>query len=735
MSDVPIYIAGRGVISPIGCNVTETIESLSKGTCGLVPLTLFQTLQEQQPIVGQVRFSETAPDTPRTHQLARRAAEQALGDGPTPDAIVLGSTTGGILTTEALLESGVRDPEAYRYHGLATVTDDLARFCGCVGPAIAVSTACSSGAVAIKLAMQMLRTGRARRVLAGGVDALCRLTYFGFKSLQLVDASGARPFDAQRRGMSVAEGAAFLLLTTDPPSTAAPRLLGAGLSCDAYHATTPHPEGLGALAAMQAALADAGIDPQAIDYINLHGTGTIDNDSAEAKAVQTLFGMTPPLLSSTKGATGHTLAAAGAIEAVIGVESITHGVIPANVGLRRVDPELSLAPVTAPLHQPVRTILSNSFGFGGNNAALIIADPPGNQTSGQISGQTSPQTAVFPTVPLAIKDYACITGVGHTRDTMDAFFQAAPCTGCLGHAQLSQGLSPRMVRRLKRLPIMALALAKGACDPLGQADQPSAVCLGTGWGALSETYDFLQRLFETQQAFPSPTDFIGSVHNAPAGQIAMLLGARGANVTVSGGDYSFEQALLAATLTAEHSRDTILVIGADEHHCELSPLFDPCVGLSPTPSDGGGAVVLQRSTQGAGPSLAFIDYRFHQFDQGEGAEQAVKPLIDRLGGVSQLDKRFGAVMAGIPAAHAGQAGAQLSTFIQYSGFKGPVVDYRRWVGQFASASAVAVVLAIDIVKKGVVPGALCNCADVPLKGKGILVLGLGPCLTAVGVYP
>jgi 3-oxoacyl-[acyl-carrier-protein] synthase-1/3-oxoacyl-[acyl-carrier-protein] synthase II len=288
-----------------------------------------------------------------------------------------------------------------------------------------------------------------------------------------------------------------------------------------------------------------------------------------------------------------------------------------------------------------------------------------------------------------------------------------------------------MIRRLKRLPIMALALAKAACDPIAQVDRPSAVCLGTGWGALSETHDFLQRLFETRQAFPSPMDFIGSVHNAPAGQIAMLLGTRGANVTVSGGDYSFEQALLAASLTAGHNGDTILVVGADEHHPALSPVFDPCVGLAPLPSDGGGAVVLHSGTQGEGPSLVFIDYRSHQSEQ---PDQAVTALLDQLGGASHLDKRFGAVMAGIPAAYVRQAGAQLRAFLQHSGFKGPVVDYRRWTGQFASASAVAVVLSIEMVKRGVVPGALCDREDALLEGKGILVLGLGPHLTALGVY-
>jgi 3-oxoacyl-(acyl-carrier-protein) synthase len=162
-----------------------------------------------------------------------------------------------------------------------------------------VSTACSSGVVAIALALKMLRSGMFRTVLAGGVDSLSRLTYFGFHSLQLVDQTGCKPLDQNRQGMAVAEGAGMILLTTEKPVHYRAEILGAGLSCDAYHPAAPHPEGEGAFMAMQRALTDAGISPEAIDYINLHGTGTPDNDLAEAKAVGRVL-TTPPPLSSIK---------------------------------------------------------------------------------------------------------------------------------------------------------------------------------------------------------------------------------------------------------------------------------------------------------------------------------------------------------------------------------------------------------------------------------------------------
>lgn len=716
MSEIPIYIAGMGVVSALGLGVAETLQALRSGRCGLGPLNVFAPAAEAALPVGQVALADDPADPlPRTHRLAGLAADQALAADPRPvDAIVLGTTTGGILVTEALLEKGVADPAAYRHHGLGTVAETLARRCGCRGPLITVSTACSSGAAAIALAMALLQRGLARRVLAGGADSLCRLTYFGFKSLQLIDPRGARPLDQSRRGMSVAEGAGMLLLTREAPVDGAVQLLGAGLSCDAHHATAPHPEGQGALAAMQAALAEAGLAAADIGYINLHGTGTLDNDLAEARAVVSLFGERPPPLSSIKGATGHSLAASGAIEAVAAALAVTHGLAPANTGLAQVDPQLGLNPLMAPLGTPVAAVLSNSFGFGGNNAALVVGTG-GDRATG----------APSPRPPLTIAGSACITGAGHSQATWDAFTAGQDCGGCIADAPLCQGLPPRTIRRLKRLPKLALALAAQACQAVPAQGMPAAVSLGTAWGALSETHAFLQRLFETGQQFPSPTDFIGSVHNAPAGQIAMHLGARGANLTTSGGDASFEQALLAAELIADNPGRPILLLGVDEAHPVLSPLLDGSVRPSLL-SDGGGALLLRRGGS-AGPTISLLAYGF------DSGPEAVHHLIDRLGGAQAVRQAYGAILAGIPAAHGETAGRDLATFVSACGFDGPVIDYRRRIGQFGAASAVAAVLALHMVQGGTVPAGLADGGPCPLNGKGVLLLGLGPYLCAVRI--
>jgi 3-oxoacyl-(acyl-carrier-protein) synthase len=709
-----MYIAGMGVVSALGNGVAATIEALESPRQTLRPVVPFAIAAPPPLKVGMAVIEQADASVPRTHLLARMAADQALAlSGRPPDAIVVGSTTGGILTTEGLLEMKVADPSAYAFHGLGSLADDLARRCGCTGPVLTVSTACSSGAVAIKLALEILRGGRFKRVLVGAADSLSRLTYFGFKSLQLVDPEGARPLDLDRRGMSVAEGAAMLLLTSEQPEHPAIYILGAGLSCDAYHATSPQPEGEGARAAMLAALDDAGLSTADIDYVNLHGTGTRDNDLAEARAVLALFGDRLPLLSSTKGSTGHTLAAAGAIEAVIAAGAIEFGIGPGNAGFSTPDPDLQVTPLIQPLKTPLTTVMSNSLGFGGNNAAVII-------------GRSKPaSTARVETASghLAVVGTACITGAGHLAATLEAFRSGRACGGCLDDAAVTEGLPPRVIRRLKRLPKLALALALNACGP---SVRPTAVSLGTGWGALSETCDFLNRLAETGQAYPSPTDFVGSVHNAPAGQIAMQLGAKGANVTTSGGDCSFEQALWSAQLLTQHCTDSILVLGTDEYHPRLSPLFDLSV-CGAAAADGGGALLLQHSPA-PGVAVALVDYR-------SGADpDAVRALIERLGGARALRDTCGAILSGCPAAQRVSAQRQLAEFLAATRFTGPLIDYRRWIGEFAGASAVAAVMGVEMVRQGAVGAVHAGRGEPALNGKSVLLLGWGAYLTAVRIF-
>lgn len=718
---VRVFITGLGVISPLGRGREAVAAALSRGGRGIGQPRLLGPLQADQLPVGEISSFVTFGPLPRTHEMALLAARDAMaGRSEPPDAIVLGVATGGMPDTERLLRQNAIDPFLYRFHGIGSVAACVAREVGCRGPALTVSNACSSGSAALAVALEMLRSGEARSVLAGGADALCRLTYYGFHALQLVDAAGARPLDRDRRGMTVGEGAALLHLTAaeTPPEGALGELLGAGLSCDAYHPATPHPDGRGALQAMQRALADAGAHPSEIDYVNLHGTGTIDNDRSEARALTALFGPEMPPLSSTKGATGHALGAAGAIGAVIAAIAIGEGLIPANSGCDEPDPELGLHPVLRPLRKPVGKAMVNAFGFGGNNACVVIG------ASGRGSSGFEPKK----TIPLSIHGTACLTGAGDAEATMDRLFAGLSAKGIADAEALARHLPPREFRRMKRLQRLVLTLAYTACAGESEIPRPDGVFFGTGWGALSETHDFLKKLFDSEERFTSPIDFIGSVHNAAAGQAALRFGATGPNMTLSGGDYSFEQALMTAGLISPGHEASVLVIGADEHHPILSPLFDPPVHED-APADGGAAFFLSRAAGGKGTMAT----RF--FAYGHQNAVAIPSLIDRLGGRGGIAGRYGAVFAGLPAACARDARRQLDEFLAGSGFEGPVADYRRWTGEFASASAVAALMAARCIQRGEIPGKTVGRAVQSLQGQGILLLGLGEFITAVEVMP
>jgi len=326
----------------------------------------------------------------RNNRLAQLALEQD-GFSPAVQAAVqrhgsarigvfLGTSTSGILSSEIAYRH--RDPVTgalpaehdYQHtHNSFSLADFVRRYFALNGPAHVVSTACSSSAKVFGNAQRMIASGLIDAAIVGGVDSLCLTTLYGFNSLQLISSQPCRPFDAQRDGISMGEGAAFVLVERADQALADDILLGGiGESSDAHHMSSPHPEGLGARLAMEAALRMAGLQPADIDYINLHGTSTPSNDAAEDKGVSTVFGERTPC-SSTKGHTGHTLGAAGGIEAVICALALRHGFAPAGVGTQELDPRLSCRYLLANLDQPMRHVLSNSFGFGGSNCSLVFS--------------------------------------------------------------------------------------------------------------------------------------------------------------------------------------------------------------------------------------------------------------------------------------------------------------------------------------------------------------------------
>nr|WP_312306118.1 beta-ketoacyl-[acyl-carrier-protein] synthase family protein [Pulveribacter sp.] len=394
----PLLLSATTLTTCLGRGLAAHAEALRTGRSGLRPCD-FETVQ-LDTWIGEVEgVDATALPASlqeydcRNNRLALagleadgfvervRAAVQRYGSRRV--GVFLGTSTSGILETE--LAYRARDaatgalPASVRYataHCPFSVTDFVRQYLGLEGLALTISTACSSSAKVFAAAARQMALGTIDAAVVGGVDSLCLTTLYGFASLQLTSTQPARPYDARRDGISIGEAAAFALLErADAAQGGGVWLLGTGESSDAHHMSAPHPEGLGARLAMQAALRSAGLAPQQLDYVNLHGTATPANDAAEGLAMAALFGAGVPC-SSTKGATGHTLGAAGAVEAVIAALALTHGWIPGSPGTQVLDEALALDYRLAGSAAPLRTVLSNSFGFGGSNCALVLGARP-----------------------------------------------------------------------------------------------------------------------------------------------------------------------------------------------------------------------------------------------------------------------------------------------------------------------------------------------------------------------
>jgi 3-oxoacyl-[acyl-carrier-protein] synthase II len=387
-----VAITGLGILSALGRGIAAHQEALRAPRSPFSGVTRFSTQGIPESPAAQVQdelFTQLPHDS-RTDALALTAATDALEDaafgaGSTPERglIVLGTTTGGLDRSEGeYLRAGMSASQAVRdagrRHSAGAVADRIAQRLLIQGERHTFSTACSSSANALGFAAQKIHAG-APWALAGGVDALCALTYYGFQALRLLSPTPCQPFNRQRLGLSLGEGAAFAVL--EPEASARARgarvwayLEGWGCSADAHHMTAPEPSGRGAADAVRMALAAARLTPERIDYVNAHGTGTAANDRAESLALNAVFGERCPQVSSTKAMTGHTLGASGAIEAALTALSLSGGFLPPTLRLDDADPELRLAFVPPEgLRGDFQNAVSTSFGFGGNNAALVLS--------------------------------------------------------------------------------------------------------------------------------------------------------------------------------------------------------------------------------------------------------------------------------------------------------------------------------------------------------------------------
>jgi 3-oxoacyl-[acyl-carrier-protein] synthase II len=378
-----VAISGFGCVSPLGIGLDSTVENLRNSRDGISPVRLFSVSNSQAKTAGQIdeglrdraaTIVARSKRWTRAAQMILSALEEALAviPGFVPDCLVIGTTSGEMLLGEQFyraLASGLpawsatRRVRAYVPH--EPVMQAMSVF-GFHAPIRIVSNACASGTNALGLACQMIRAGAARRVIAGGYDALSQLVFAGFDCLRASTPEKCRPFDAHRTGLVLGEGAALFCLERGDSGLC---ITGYGSSADTHHLTQPHPSGSGPLKAMRRALEAAGADPASVEYINAHGTGTPLNDSSEARAILKLCPQAA--VSSTKSMTGHALGAAGAIEAAFCCVAMEEGFLPANINFAQPEFPLDIVANRIRPGKP-RRVISNSFGFGGANAAIVL---------------------------------------------------------------------------------------------------------------------------------------------------------------------------------------------------------------------------------------------------------------------------------------------------------------------------------------------------------------------------
>jgi 3-oxoacyl-[acyl-carrier-protein] synthase-1 len=389
-----IFVTGAGIVSALGAGKQETLDALRRHRSGIGRLRYLNTSLTAFP-VGEVQLSNEEmmrrlhipgpAVTTRTSLMGILAAREAIEQAALPDnpalriALISGTTVGGMDKSEQFYLDFLENDTHNAYiatHDCGACTEMIADYFDLFSTVETISTACSSAANALMIGALLIEEDRADVVVAGGGECITKFHLNGFNALMILDREPCRPFDASRAGLNLGEGAAYLVLESGRTLRADPlcRLAGYANTCDAFHQTASSPDGEGATLAMTNALQSARLQPADIGYINAHGTGTHDNDLSEGVAIRRVFGDRIPPVSSTKAFTGHTTSAAGAIEAVISLLALQHDFVPVNLHYATPMAELPFIPATdeAP-PRPLRHVLSNSFGFGGNDTAIILS--------------------------------------------------------------------------------------------------------------------------------------------------------------------------------------------------------------------------------------------------------------------------------------------------------------------------------------------------------------------------
>lgn len=621
-----IAITGEGIISAIGNNKEEVLQSLLNQKSGIGEMRYLDSVHHELP-VGEVKMSsEKMIDKlglpfhgkmSRTILMGMLAAQEALADAQVdwsqftlvkryPDeyladmtddvallwnegsplriVLISGTTVGSMDVTEQFFpilkdasddvkwanqdeENRRRALDALRYHDGGSSMNLLGASLGLSdNDVITISTACSSAANALMLGARMIEQGEADIVIAGGSEALSRFHLNGFNSLMILDHEPCRPFDANRAGLNLGEGAAFVVLESEELARrrgvkAHAYLTGWGNACDAFHQTASSENGEGAYLAMTEALAKAQLSPLDIQYVNAHGTGTPNNDQSETVALQRVFGEKMPWVSSTKSMTGHTTSASGSIETVICILAMQHHFVPANLGWKNAM-ENGIVPTMGETNVVLQHVLCNSFGFGGNDTSLVISAHAREEATYEYTPATPIPMSLpdncFPPDLFAVLSYFGIEGKAdvwiYDSERLDA---------------IHKYVKPLEARRMGKLLKASLLSSLEALEQAG-ISTPDAIITATEYGCLENSEKLLLQMEEKGEGMLKPTYFMQSTHNTIGSNIAIKTHCHGYNTTYTQGGRSFECALKDAIMLLREGKAKNVLVG---FHEESTPLF------------------------------------------------------------------------------------------------------------------------------------------------------------------
>jgi 3-oxoacyl-[acyl-carrier-protein] synthase II len=617
-----IVVAGVGAVTAMGVGATRLWDGARSGRVAIGPVKNLSMRgygttvggEVTEPSIPEHDLTADSADREPALDFALVAAEEAITSSglatavrPRRWGVVFGSCNGGLVSGERVLRASRsgREPD-WRQALLVSpqsIAEALSAAFGLRGPVLSVNTACASSAHAIAHAVELLRTGQADALLVGGSDSFAGMTFAGFSSLESLAEGPATPYAKDRAGLSLGEGAGMLVLARAEVAEGAgvgslADVLGYGLSADGYHPTAPHPDGAGAARAISAALRTAGVAPDAVGYVNGHGTGTAKNDPAEINAIRAAFGAAADrvALSSTKSMIGHLLGAAGAVESIVTVLALRDQMAPPTTGFTGPDPRCAID-VVPNAARPIRTevVASNSFAFAGANACVVFGQPGRH---------------VRPAVPderVVVTGLAALSPAGATvADLVTAYRSGGVAAGsrlATVDADLAEHVPVRRRRRMDRLGELAVAASRIALADAGlsDVDRPApgiGVVLGTGLGPLESLERFTAPLLAHGPAEANPAVFPNTVYNAAAGQVAMILGTTGVTSTVTSLHSAGAAAVgVAAGLQRTGAADAIVCPAVDvptplaAEIYRRSPL---CRGTGHTLAEGGYALVLER---------------------------------------------------------------------------------------------------------------------------------------------